>query len=229
MDFIGIIEACGLMDLGFNGPRFTWSNQRGINFRIWKRLDRAMVNDKWLQNMSQTTITHLPSVGSDHCPLLMEMNTRVDTHIKYFRFVNCWTDQPSFEESMASLWNRQIEGNPMWTFHQKMKRLAATLSVWSKEKFGDIFAKVRDFEERVRVAEENLIHNNTEEHRAVLHGINAEYIRFIKLEDSILKQKTQLQWFKEGDANSKYFHALIKGRRRRLFIQKILTDDDEWV
>ncbi|KAK4707018.1 hypothetical protein R3W88_033432 [Solanum pinnatisectum] len=76
MDFIGIIEACGLMDLGFNGPRFTWSNQRGINFRIWKRLDRAMVNDKWLQNMPQTTITHLPSVGSDHRPLLMEMNTR---------------------------------------------------------------------------------------------------------------------------------------------------------
>ncbi|KAK4707227.1 hypothetical protein R3W88_033199 [Solanum pinnatisectum] len=98
MDFIGIIESCGLMDLGFNGPRFTWSNQRGINFRIWKRLDRAMVNDKWLQNMPQTTITHLPSVGSDHCPLLMEMNTRVDTHIKYFTFLNCWTDQPSFEE-----------------------------------------------------------------------------------------------------------------------------------
>ncbi|KAK4733784.1 hypothetical protein R3W88_008045 [Solanum pinnatisectum] len=98
MDFIATIEACGLTDLGFNRPRFTWSNQRGINFRIWKRLDRAMANDQWLQNMPQTTITHLSSVGSDHCPLLMEMNTRVDTHIKYFRFLNCWTDQPSFEE-----------------------------------------------------------------------------------------------------------------------------------
>ncbi|KAK4706662.1 hypothetical protein R3W88_033794 [Solanum pinnatisectum] len=180
------------MDLGFNGPRFTWSNQRGINFRMWKRLDRAMVNDKWLKNMPQTTINHLPSVGSDHCPLLMETNTRVDTHIKYFRFLNYWTDQPSFEETVTECWNR-------------------------------------DFEERVRVAEENLIHNNTEEHRAVLHGINADYIRFMKLEDSILKQKTQLQWFKEGDVNSKYFHALIRGRRRRLFIHKILTDDDEWV
>ncbi|KAH0682612.1 hypothetical protein KY290_021193 [Solanum tuberosum] len=51
LEFIGVIEACGLMDLGFNGPKFTWSNQRGINFRIWKRLDRVMVNDKWLQHM----------------------------------------------------------------------------------------------------------------------------------------------------------------------------------
>ena len=62
LEFISVIEACGLMDLGFNGPKFTWSNQRGINFRIWKRLDRAMTNDKWLQDMPHTNITHLPSV-----------------------------------------------------------------------------------------------------------------------------------------------------------------------
>lgn len=55
------------MDLGFNGPKFTWSNQRGINFRIWKRLDEAMVNDKWLPDMPHTGITHLPYVGSNHC------------------------------------------------------------------------------------------------------------------------------------------------------------------
>ncbi|KAG5595027.1 hypothetical protein H5410_036259 [Solanum commersonii] len=96
LEFIGVIEACGLMDLRFNGSRFTWTNQRGINFRIWKRLDRAMVNDRWLKDMPHTSITHLPSVGSDHCPLLMEMNARPDNHIKYFRFLNCWANQPSF-------------------------------------------------------------------------------------------------------------------------------------
>jgi len=79
------------------------------------------------------------------------------------------------------------------------------------------------------VAEDNLIHNNTEEQRAELHGINAEYIRLMKMEDSILKQKTQLHWFKEGDSNSKYFHALIRGRRRRLFIHKILNDKTDWI
>ncbi|KAK4729629.1 hypothetical protein R3W88_022617 [Solanum pinnatisectum] len=78
LEFIGIIEACGLLDLGFNGPKFTWSNQRGIQFRIWKRLDRAMVNDRWLQYMPHTSITHLPS-GSDHRPLLMEIRAALKT------------------------------------------------------------------------------------------------------------------------------------------------------
>ncbi|WMV13660.1 hypothetical protein MTR67_007045, partial [Solanum verrucosum] len=200
LEFIGVIEACGLMDLGFNGPKFTWSNQRGINFRIWKRLDRAMVNDKWLQHMPHTSITHLPSVGSDHCPLLMEMNTRAENHIKYFKFLNFWADQPSFLTAITDCWNRKIKGNPMWIFHQRMKRVAAsTLSTWSKMQFGDIYATVRDYEERVKVAEEKLIHDHTEENRIALHGINAEYSRFMNFEDSILRQKSQLQWFKERD------------------------------
>ncbi|KAK6803130.1 hypothetical protein RDI58_000914 [Solanum bulbocastanum] len=51
----------------------------------------------------------------------------------------------------------------------------------------------------------------------------------MKLENSILKQKTQLHWFKEGDGNSKFFHALIRGRRRRLFIHKVLNEKEEWI
>ncbi|XP_015159877.1 uncharacterized protein [Solanum tuberosum] len=229
LEFIALIEACGLMDLGFSGQKFTWSNNRGIHSRVWKRLDRAMVNDSWLEHMPQTTIIHLPSVGSDHCPLLMEMNIRSEEHIKYFKFLNCWADQPNFLNIVQACWDREQEGNSMWKFHQKLKRLACTLSKWSKGEFGDIFAKVKEYENRVKNAEESFIQNNSEENRTALHAINAEYIRFLKLEDSILKQKTQLQWFKEGDCNSKYFHSLLRGRRRRLFIHRVVREDGEWI
>nr|XP_016509861.1 PREDICTED: uncharacterized protein LOC107827279 [Nicotiana tabacum] len=51
----------------------------------------------------------------------------------------------------------------------------------------------------------------------------------MKLEEYILKQKTQLQWFKYGDANSRYFHSLMRERRRKLFIHKIKDIEGEWV
>ena len=38
MDFIAIIEACGLMDIDFSGHKFTWSNKRGINHKILRDL-----------------------------------------------------------------------------------------------------------------------------------------------------------------------------------------------
>ncbi|XP_055814172.1 uncharacterized protein LOC129883562 [Solanum dulcamara] len=229
LEFISIIQACGLQDLGFFGQKYTWSKQRGIFFRIWKRLDRGMVNDKWLEVMPQTTITHLPTVGSDHCPLLLEFTEHHQHHIKYFKFMNCWTDHHSFMDTVSNCWNRNIEGNPMWCFHQKMKRLSNTLSRSSRMQFGDIYAKAKEYEAKVRQAEEDLILLNSEECRANLHAINAEYIRYLKLEDSILKQKTQLQWFKEGDKNSKYFHAIIRGRRRKLFIHRIQNDEGNWL
>lgn len=51
----------------------------------------------------------------------------------------------------------------------------------------------------------------------------------MKVEQSILKQKTRLQWFKERVANSKYFLALIRGRRKRLFINQVMYEYNVWV
>ncbi|WMV24651.1 hypothetical protein MTR67_018036 [Solanum verrucosum] len=110
-----------------------------------------------------------------------------------------------------------------------MKLLASTLSTWSKKEYGNIFSNVINFEEQVKAAEEDAIHQNTEENRTKLHLINAQYIKYLKLEASILKQKTQLQWFKEGDTNFKYFHSIMRGRRRKLFIHKICTVEDVWI
>lgn len=82
---------------------------------------------------------------------------------------------------------------------------------------------VKEYEEKVRIVEEKVIKNNPEENRTNLHKVNVEYIRHLKVEEVVLKEKTQLQWFKEGDANSKYFHALMRGRRRKLLIHKSCT------
>ncbi|XP_069151882.1 uncharacterized protein [Solanum lycopersicum] len=100
MDFIEVIEACGLLDFCFIGHKFTWSNKRGINHRIWKRLDRAMANYSWFVKIPQTTMNHLPSTGSDRCPLLMEMVSTTTDHTRYFRFLNCWVDSPHFLEML---------------------------------------------------------------------------------------------------------------------------------
>lgn len=219
-DFVSVIEACGLTDIGYNGQQYTWCNQRSEEARVWKRLDRAMVNDKWLELMPQTTILHLYSVGSDHLPLLIEIIANVENNVRYFKFLHCWVHHEGFIDLVKACWDRPVNGDPMWTLHKKIKRLTSTLSNWSKKEFGDIFAIVKEYEEKIKIAEEEVILNNIEESRTQLHYINAQYIKYLKLEESILKQKTQLQWFKEGDANTKYFHALMRGGKEDyLFIR----------
>lgn len=38
--------------------------------------------------------------------------------------------------------------------------------------FGDIYDKVKNYEERVEQAKENLIQHNNEENKSILHGTN---------------------------------------------------------
>ncbi|XP_015087005.1 uncharacterized protein LOC107030129 [Solanum pennellii] len=174
--------------------------------------------------MPQTNITHLPSVGSDHCPLLMEINDKKNAVIKYFKFLNCWTDNEPFFKTVEQCWQRKVIGSPMWCLHIKMKRLTKTLREWSKLEYGDIFDKVKQYEEEVKNAEGKHIMDNSKANREQLSASNANYIKYMKLEYSILQQKTQLQWLKKGDANTKYFHDVIRGRRKKMFIHKVMTD-----
>ncbi|KAG5599779.1 hypothetical protein H5410_031149 [Solanum commersonii] len=73
-----------------------------------------------------------------------------------------------------------------------MKRLCSTLSKSSKSEFGDILLMLKEFDDAIRFAKEKYIQTNSDKDRSSLHALNAEYIRFLSLEESILKQKTQL-------------------------------------
>lgn len=87
-DFISTMEACGMTDIGFTGPRFTWCNKRSPSKRIWKRLDRVLINDHWSQRFPTNTIKHLIRTRSDHRPLLMKCHSDQKDYIRYFRFLN---------------------------------------------------------------------------------------------------------------------------------------------
>lgn len=46
-------------------------------------------------------------------------------------------------------------------------------------------------------------------------------------EEEFWRQKASIKWF-EGDKNTKFFHSLVRGRRRRLALRKILKVDGLW-
>ncbi|OIT01307.1 hypothetical protein A4A49_02540 [Nicotiana attenuata] len=127
---------------------------------------------------------------------------------------------------VQEVWNGPINGSVMWIFHQKLKALSSALSKWFRQQYGDIFQKPKEFEQKVKEAKEKWATSNDPGDRWNLHDLQAQYTRHLKLEE-VVKQKTQLQRFKDGDANSKYFHSLIRGRRRKLYIYKTKDEDGD--
>ena len=74
LDFKECLDTCSLLDLGFSGPKFTWSNLRQVPDLILERIDRSFANPSWRLLYPEASVTHLPRIFSDHCPVLLELS-----------------------------------------------------------------------------------------------------------------------------------------------------------
>jgi exonuclease III len=70
--FHEFVNSFGLVDLGFTGNPFTWSNHRDGRHLIRQRLDCGMASSQWVHLFPSTSILHLPALSSDHSPLLLD-------------------------------------------------------------------------------------------------------------------------------------------------------------
>jgi hypothetical protein len=69
--FCSYVKHCGLIDLGFNGPTYTWSNKRFSSAPTYERLDRCLANAEWCRLFPTSSLLHLPMMYSDHAPILL--------------------------------------------------------------------------------------------------------------------------------------------------------------
>lgn len=72
--YVDCMNCCGMLDLGFSGPKYTWTNKRGLANLIQLRLDRCWDNTSWKSLFHEANVTHLARVNSHHCPLLLNLS-----------------------------------------------------------------------------------------------------------------------------------------------------------
>ena len=66
----------------------------------------------------------------------------------------------------------------------------------------------------------------SEEELGELHGISTDIHSLSRLNTSICWQQSRLQWLRDGDANSKFFHSVMAGRRRHNSLSSIMVDGE---
>ena len=71
-DFGAALEDCHLIDLGFQGYKFTWNNKQLGAANTRERLDRGFANKEWLDIFSVSIVSHKFSYASDHMPIIAQ-------------------------------------------------------------------------------------------------------------------------------------------------------------
>ncbi|XP_019246545.1 PREDICTED: uncharacterized protein LOC109226206 [Nicotiana attenuata] len=113
-------------------------------------------------------------------------------------------------------------------FKQKLKRVKAALSRWSRES-GDIFKRLSILEDIVRVKEILFEEEPTIENRIVLQKAQSELKKYLSIEEQYWKEKAGMTWFDEGDMNTSFFHNHVNGKRKKLQLKRINNGSGVWI
>jgi hypothetical protein len=72
-NFQSILTECKLSDLGFCGPKYTWSNYQEGQALIKERLDRGVANLTWYELFHAAKVW-VDSWNSDHALLILRLS-----------------------------------------------------------------------------------------------------------------------------------------------------------
>lgn len=109
--FHSFIDKYGLIDLGYTGSDFTWDNGREMKHRIFKRLDRFLVNNEANLMWANASVRHLARFSSDHAPILLRLNpvTNLKTKRRPFRMEVAWFSHEDFIPLVQAAWSSNTQ------------------------------------------------------------------------------------------------------------------------
>lgn len=85
-NFCSLIKQCGLKDLGYSGPAYTWTNKRFTTNPTFERLDKCLGDAEWCLAYPSTIVYHLLVLYSDHAPILAIMTPNCPKPKRRFKF-----------------------------------------------------------------------------------------------------------------------------------------------
>ncbi|CAN1162022.1 LINE-1 retrotransposable element ORF2 protein [Linum perenne] len=217
--FIDTVDLCGLSNLPFQGPKFTWARNN-----VLVRLDRALVNDRWLTVFPESRVLHLHKLKSDHRPILLRSNNQVySPYTKPFRFLSAWLSHPSFKFVLKRKWSRGAD------LPLALNNLTTDLRHWNKFVFGNIFRRKQRLTEELKKAEDRSSSFPSLSNLADERAIRSKLEAVLWQEDALWVQKSRSKWISDGDRNTSYFHLTTLRRRAFNRISRLKDGAGNWI
>ena len=111
---------------------------------------------------------------------------------------------------------------------RKLKFVKSKLKNWNKAVFGDLkerkLAIILDIERIDLLEQERSITPDL----FALRSLRKKELGDVFLKEEVhWRQSSRIKWIKEGDSNSKFFHRVANGWRKKKLIKSLVTEDGE--
>ncbi|XP_075111507.1 uncharacterized protein LOC142181829 [Nicotiana tabacum] len=200
-----------LIDLGFKGSKYTWSNKRDTNRKdlILERLDRCFATDDWIESYPESSITHFPKTHSDQFPLLLSItNQNHIDHSRPLRLESMWCSHPDFPIIVQNSFNSTDD------LLGDTNIFKVNVTTWNRLVFGNIFYKKNHILARLNGIQKSNAYPFSTFLQNLEANLQAKFSVILKREEDFWI-KSRVSWLCEGDANTRFFHTTTLNRRKR--------------
>ena len=94
MDFVKLVEECGLEDVKYSGNFFTWTNKQNGSARIYSKIDRVMANVAWFEYFERAEVVFMNEHCLDHTPAILSLQEATKGRRNVFRYFKMWKSHP---------------------------------------------------------------------------------------------------------------------------------------
>jgi len=214
-----------LVDMGFNGNKFTWKRGKVEANFVAKRLDRVLCCAHARLKWQDARVTHLPFLASDHAPLYVQLSPVVDRDPsrRPFRFEAMWLSHPSFREMLLASWNGGI------STAEALAVLRFKLKKWNREVFGDVKKKKEDLMKEIKDIQDALELSQSDDMLRKEEDLIKAFDVVLEQKEIIWFHKSREKWVALGDRNTNYFHTSTIIRRRQNRIERLRNEEGSWI
>ena len=105
--FRSCLNDCELFDLGFSGPKFTWTNRQDAQSNIRVRLDRAVANGAFSSRFENYNVENVITTSSDHYAVVISLDSvklrQQRQHVQQgFKYEAMWKRADDYKEVVES-------------------------------------------------------------------------------------------------------------------------------
>ncbi|XP_022899391.1 uncharacterized protein LOC111412700 [Olea europaea var. sylvestris] len=199
----------GLVDLRSIGCFYTWTNGS-----IWSKLDRAKVNEFWMQGVliALLIFLHRGAFPTTHLALYHSSGKKNIS----FRFFNMWTNHEDFHYVVSNIWNQVVRDTKQFLLCKKLQGLKGVLNKLNSKHFAHISSWGEHASKKLELAQKDLHGDPTNSQlQSDAARLRKEAMVLGEAKRNFYYQQAKCVYLKEGDKCTKFVHSLVKRNAKR--------------
>lgn len=164
------------------------------------------MSSDWAMKFSSAKLYHKPTSASNHNSILLQLSVTKKKKIakRIFRFESMWLQDQRCERVVVDAWQDRLMGGSAFLILSCLELYRHMLKEWNVLEFRHVGREISQLQKKLEELEMQAASPCTIK---ALKETRVELNYWLKKEDSLWRQRSRLNWFKDGDRNTRFFHA----------------------